>query len=520
MRRYLNSTDAQIHILRLDPERGRRHIRCLLKDLRRLQLCIYSALQLLLVMLLYFVPGISQSSSEELGYWLDSNNVRKELDRFWQSKGVESSCVPSYLLLQYFEEGGLAWGISQWGGGQRVGQRLGVPVMPSRWAQAVNTTEVQALMANGHLSADSATTGPYGGAAGLVKHGTARFKSVRLQLLARDVRQRFVKPGSVLEGRPKVGYKPRNYWRDFTNLERQIFDFLRVYQPAIGQPMVWLPRRVEFERAGRADIAQAITRLGGPDMVAGRHALVPHSQWAYFDKHLSVLKDLQSYIEQFGVSGYMPPLKELDANGFSRLRDGIAWAGGAKLLAAKLDMQLTPRNHRPTEPPPKVKGLTAMVATDPEAMAAAAAAAADSGQLWGGVVWGDFDLDFAVDLMEYVKSQSYRRELGEASPAVRRGEAFPWWDSEITMPFRTDLLADRQTKLVLKIEEYGGFENVARRLQLVYEDRDLKELRRLHASAAIQYRAARARQLSIGMQQANGVSSSGSSNSSSSFRSS
>lgn len=191
-----------------------------------------------------------------------------------------------------------------------------------------------------------------------------------------------------------------------------------------------------------------------------KHSLVPHSQWGYFNNHLALLEELQEYIKQFGNDGYMPLLTEIQANGYHKLSDRIKWFGGAKLLASRMDMKLTRGNSKITQYPNQVESSL--------------------------VELGPFDLNFAVDLLRYIKQQSYVRKLGEISNAVYRNDALKSWDSYITMPFRQDLIQHGKSALILKIEEFGGFECVARRLQLPYDDRNLKEVKRAHINTAIQ----------------------------------
>jgi hypothetical protein len=71
--------------------------------------------------------------------------------------------------------------------------------------------------------------------------------------------------------------------------------------------------------------------------------------------------------------------------------------------------------------------------------------------------WGPFDLQFGIDLLEFVRNEQLKRR-----PPMRH--------SVVDMPSQTKLLANGEKGVYLdeKIQEYGGYENVARRLGLAY----------------------------------------------------
>eukprot|EP00953_Heterococcus_sp_UTEX-ZZ885_P015329 8633-Heterococcus_DN1.PRE.1 len=341
------------------------------------------------------------------------------------------------------------------------------------------TDEVQYMIANGVLSPDSSAVGPGGGAMGLRKYGAfSGYKSHQQLDYASTARQR------------DSTYKPFRHWADSDNLKQELHAFLREYQAAADQPTVWMLRKTHFEQAGRGDLADAVYRNGGPDSLAERYGLVPYSQWHHFDKQLAVFKSLQSYIEQFGTPGYMPTLSDMENRDWCQLRDGVT-KFGAKILAAKLCLRTKGRQRstanadtfqKHAERRHKEHALNVEyedVDTINHTKVKEHVAYIDE------LGVGPFDLDFAVQLLEYTKSVQYRRLLDETSAAVKRGDADRDWDSKITMPFRHDLLADGQEQLVAKIDKYGGFECVARRSQLEYADRDLKELNIVRARDAV-----------------------------------
>ena len=114
------------------------------------------------------------------------------------------------------------------------------------------------------------------------------------------------------------------------------------------------------------------------------------------------------------------------SNGHTQLYDLIRVHGGKTLLAQKLDMKF---------------------AWD-----------ADASESWG---WGKFSLTFAVELLQFIRSQ-YMQIDPPLSPPV------------ISMLVEKDL--NGHGDLAAQVNQYGGYENVARRLGLAYFDFDGKKL--------------------------------------------
>jgi hypothetical protein len=402
------------------------------------------------------------------GYWDSQANFRMEIRSFWEARGIKSDTIPSNTLLEYYRHFGLKSAIWTKGGHESLGFWLGAKSIPGRWPDAVNTPEVEELIRRGELRAP---TGPRGGATVLLESRRAGWQSARALRVAKRARAAIVINGNVQEGRPRQGWKPYRYWKDEKNMAWELYNFLDTKSKSEwSRPAVWLPRKKFFERAGRSEMGLAVTRYpGGVQALCHRLMLVPPREWMEFESFSSLLQDLLQYCESHGCVGVMPRLVDLDSNGCSSLRVRIAQNGGRKLLARKLNMVL-----------------------DSNSVGAGTDGAGPGFGSLGGVSFGDFDLHFAVELLGYIRDFHVNRPLGLPSGPVRRKEASHEWDSHIAMPFRTDLLKDRKVDLVLKIEEYGGFENVARRLGLHFEDRTGKELRRLETSVALRYRAARA----------------------------
>lgn len=75
----------------------------------------------------------------------------------------------------------------------------------------------------------------------------------------------------------------------------------------------------------------------------------------------------------------------------------------------------------------------------------------------GNQSWGAFSLSFAIQLLQFIRSQYFILNPPLYSPAI-------------AMPSERDLLSCGQDELASRVATYGGYENVARRLGLDYFD--------------------------------------------------
>ena len=95
--------------------------------------------------------------------------------------------------------------------------------------------------------------------------------------------------------------KPANYWKNFAHVEQELLDFIAEY----GTPGV-MPIKAELFKAGRGDLAKAITKThGGIEVIAEQLGLqLPaykrkkHGYWENFD---NVTSQLQNFIAEHGV---------------------------------------------------------------------------------------------------------------------------------------------------------------------------------------------------------------------------
>jgi hypothetical protein len=192
-----------------------------------------------------------------------------------------------------------------------------------------------------------------------------------------------------------------------------------------------MPRLSELTSAGRDDLWNAIRRFGGAKFICRKAGLIPFREWNYVEGMYDLMLELKAYLDEYHAGDYsvFPVVSKMNKRGYERLHLLIQYYGGRKFLASRLDME-----HYVT----KVK------------QSSEDRGAADMN-------WGPFDLNFGIDLLEFVRNENLKK-----MPPLR----YP----SIAMPSRGKILACGEKGAVLdqKVQEYGGYENVARRLGLAY----------------------------------------------------
>lgn len=181
--------------------------------------------------------------------------------------------------------------------------------------------------------------------------------------------------------------------------------------------------------AGRNDLHQAIARFGGSKAICKKAGLIPPKEWHYMEGLYELMIELKAYSDEFFNGDYslFPKVCTLDEQGYERLHSLIGYFGGQKFVAQRLGM------------------LHASSLED---------GTANRTQL----NYGKFDLEFGINLLEFVRQESMKK-----TPPLK----YPI----IAMPTFRDLLNsddEQAVKLDSKIDEYGGYENVARRLGLAF----------------------------------------------------
>jgi hypothetical protein len=154
--------------------------------------------------------------------------------------------------------------------------------------------------------------------------------------------------------------------------------------------------------------------------------MVPFREWYYFEGQLELLTELKRYLDEFAKSDYsaFPSVSDIQRNGYEQLHALIQYYGGRKFLAARLSMTGVPKV---------------------------------AGDDFADMNWGPFDLDFAVRLLCFVRQNQLHK-----SP--------PLQNPVLGMPSQTKLLASGPDGVWMdrRVQDFGGYENVARRLGLAF----------------------------------------------------
>jgi hypothetical protein len=140
--------------------------------------------------------------------------------------------------------------------------------------------------------------------------------------------------------------------------------------------------------------------------------------------------ELERYCDEFQRSDYsrFPTVSQVQKNGYARLHSLIQYYGGRKFLALRLGM-----DQSTTQTTSSSKDLN----------------------------WGSFDLDFGIQLLLFVRNYQLTRRPPVKHPVI-------------AMPSPAKLFAtDGGESLHRQIVEFGGFENVARRLGLAFDSNNL-----------------------------------------------
>ena len=219
--------------------------------------------------------------------------------------------------------------------------------------------------------------------------------------------------------------KPKGYW-NLTVVIAELYEYVDGVRQEHGRPAVWMPRPNEMTASGRDDLRQAIQRFGGTKHICRLAGMVPFREWYFFEGQLELLVLLKEYIDEHERGDYtsFPIVSDIRRNGYEKLHSLIQYYGGRKYLAFRLGMR-----------------SGSLLPTDD----------------FVGVNWGSFDLVFAIALLNVVRQDHLRRSPPMKIPLL-------------IMPRREKLLAEESSWLHDRVDEYGGYENVARRLGLAFFD--------------------------------------------------
>lgn len=355
-------------------------------------------------------------------YWSNPKNLLQEIQTFWVVDcGIPSNdinafplMIPNEILLHHYGRHDLRAALSSAGGRDTVADLLGgARIMPGRWSEAVQEPLIQVLLkVDPTLSADQSPS------AMATTSSTATSATTTATTADTTSQDNNTNKWSHKEDR-----NPKGYW-SLTRVVEELYEYVEGVRGEHGRPPGWMPRPNEMAASGRDDLRQAIQRFGGSKKICQLAGMVPFREWYFFEGQLELLISLKDYIDEFGDSDYttFPNVSDIRRNGYEQLHSLIQYYGGRKYLAHRLGM--TQGCSLPTDD-------------------------------FVGVSWGPFDLLFAIALLNFVRQDHMRRQPPLTTPLL-------------IMPRREKLLASSESWLHDRVELYGGYENVARRLGLAF----------------------------------------------------
>ncbi len=131
--------------------------------------------------------------------------------------------------------------------------------------------------------------------------------------------------------------KMNGYWNDFSNVEHEVFKFIRT-QDRLGV----MPTSQELTEAGQSSLVVAIQKYGGCQSVAERLGLTyANKRHGYWDDFSNVERELLTFINEGDTPGVMPTTEELKKAAKSSLAVAISQHGGFSAVAERLGLELT-----------------------------------------------------------------------------------------------------------------------------------------------------------------------------------
>jgi len=412
-------------------------------------------------------------------YWNSVANIRSELFEFWKNLNCEIDIskppIPSEHILNALGRNDLRHCIVTNGGRESLSDKLGgAPIISGKWVEAREEGIVWWLCYEGNKSRVFDLDGT------LIPR-----KRLPRKEEEGDIPENWVSEHSASPSRP-----PRNlsgspfyesswtnyesntaykYWKDRSSRKRwgywhydnkgerksiqrnsdmlpetflrELYNFNKAFNDFSGRPPHWMPRLASFRENGRDDIYAAVYRFGGTREICKKIGLVEFEEWNYFDEFYNGLCiELREYLEIYAPSlsekRSMPSLSSIRENGYTSLYNKIRRFGGLRNVAYRLGLEYKLKS-KPTS------STSSSMTQD----------------------YGPFSLDFACDLLDFVMAQQRRISPDHFSQTVRDISL----DGSISMPTKAELIelgGEKGKKLDTLIGEFGGYEVVARRLQL------------------------------------------------------
>lgn len=375
-------------------------------------------------------------------YWQSLDNIKKELYIFWDEVNVTINSnkpppIPSEQILNTFHRNDIRWAISQMGGRESVSHRLGgAIIIPGKWKDAIEFIEVKQIL-------------PSAAPVGLKRTNSTVKQAKALSL---------VPLSTMLSTNSTRRVHTKEFWSK-EKVMKELYIYLEEYRETMHRPAVFMPQLAEL-RQNQSRLFNACSRYkalshevhlyfsslnstsddgfhnsGGIQTDAG---LVPYQEWRFFDSQLQLYVELENYVSIYHNSSeeIFPEPVDVLMNGHTNLHDLIRIHGGKTMLAQKLDMQLCDNSVNDSTDSYQTSTTMSNIKKDYQS-------------------WGPFSLRFAIELLHFIRSRYLL-----LNP--------PLSCSHISMPYESDLLRCGHESLAIQVAQFGGYENVARKLGLLF----------------------------------------------------
>lgn len=304
-----------------------------------------------------------QVQNKPSGYWTDFANLERELRAFIAAAGPDP-IMPTFAQLSAADRDDLANALPIHGGSFAVAKRLGLQPSSNRkppgyWQDIANIEKEIRAWCSTH--GDGQTMPGY---ANLMRTGDAELHgAIREQGGYEAISARL---GLVYV----PSRRPKGYWQDFANVEREI----RAFITARGPDNV-MPTRSDLDAAGEWTTATAIDAHGGFPEVARRLGLellrsrTSRDDWddptrlaweqpavaarresSARDDFVWLEAEMRAFMAAHPSNGRLPTILDLIAMGCDDLADAVLAHGGYRVVAERLG--LAHGTRVPTSPKP------------------------------------------------------------------------------------------------------------------------------------------------------------------------
>jgi hypothetical protein len=238
------------------------------------------------------------------------------------------------------------------------------------------------------------------------------------------------------------------------------YQYLDAYRENKQRPAVWMPQLAELKKT-HSKLFNACSRFKtlpytlplftsfssndeiDDDEIHSLSGLVSFREWRYFESQLHLFMELEIYLILYhnGSEEFFPDPSNVLLHGHKQLHDLIRIHGGKTMLAQKFDMKFGWNASDDVG----ISNQTSLISNKKVSRPR------------GYLSWGPFSVRFAIELLQFIRSQYLL-----LNP--------PLSCAHISMPSESDLLRCGYVDLAAQVTRYGGYENVARKLGLLFFD--------------------------------------------------